>query len=184
MNNFYELSGLLAFVIAWVGMLLAVFTQGNDKRKSISLHAANSKKTILLLAIFSPISMSLFAVFSIKWMMPNLQLPLIFIPLSIVAYVGYILAAWVPSTGEVKTKIHDLFSYGASLLLVPIMFILVTSTNVATLARYIAFASLAVMLGVLIAMARTRRALPSYLYFQIAYFLAFDISLLASGYIK
>jgi hypothetical protein len=184
MKTFYELSGLLAFVIAWFGMLLAVFSQGNDKRKSISLHAASSKKTILLLAILSPISMSLFIVFSVRLMAPALHLPLVFIVMSILADLGYIFAAWIPSTGGVKTKLHDTFSYGASLLLIPITFILVISPNAATLAKVISSTSLMAMLGILATMFRNKRALPHYLYYQIAYFLAFDISLLVTGYIN
>lgn len=184
MNRFYEISGLLAFVVAWFGMLLAVFTQGIDKGKSISLHAASSKKTIVLLAVLSPISMFLFATFSIKWMVPNLQLPLVFTALSIVAYTGYILAAWVPSTGGLKTKLHDLFSYSASLLLLPITLTLVNSPNITATARWFSLASITVMLFVFVVMVRRKETLAGYLYFQIAYFLAFDLSLLAAGYIR
>ena len=58
----YELSGIVAFVLAWSGMLAAVYIQGKDKTKSISLHAAGSRNTFLLLAMLSPIAMLLFAV--------------------------------------------------------------------------------------------------------------------------
>jgi hypothetical protein len=184
MNSFYELSGLLAFVIAWFGMLLAVFSQGADKKKSISLHTASSKKTILLLAILSPISMSLFIIFAVKWMAPALHLPLIFIVLSVLADLGYIVAAWIPSTGGMRTKLHDLFSYGASLFLIPITFILVISPSVVTLAKFINIISFTTLLWVLAIMFRHKRDLSNYLYFQIAYFLAFDAGLLAAGYIK
>lgn len=179
----YELSGILAFLIAWFGMLLTVLSRGKDKTKSISLHAASSKKTFILLAILSPISMSLFTIFAAKWMTPELSLPPLFIALSVIANTGYILASWIPATKGPKLRLHDFFAYGASLLLVPIAFILATSPNVAAIPRIINVFSLLIMASILDAMLWHKPAKFNYLYFQIAYFLSSGIGLLAAGYI-
>lgn len=182
-TDFYKLSGLLAFLIAWAGMLLTVFTQGRDKSKSISLHAASDKKTIVLLGVLSPISMTLFMVFAVKYITPLLQLSGSFVVLNILAYLGYILAAWAPATGGTKTKLHNFFSYGASLLLIPISVILVTSPQVSTTSRIIS-AMFLITAGAFGYLFWRKPDRSDYLYFQISYFLLFDISLLVAGYIR
>jgi hypothetical protein len=141
--NFYKLSGLLAFLIAWSSMLLAVLSQGSSKGKSISTHIASNKKTILLLGALIPIAMVLLIIFVIKYVAPLLGLSTMFIALNVVAYLGYILAAWVPATGGNRTKLHNIFSYGASVLLVPITMILVASPLVATIPKIISSVFLA-----------------------------------------
>lgn len=182
-TDLYKLSGLLAFLIAWFGMLITVFTQGKDKSKSISLHAASSKKTIVLLGVLSPLSMFLFMLFAIAYVTPLLSLSTAFVVLNILAYLGYILAAWVPATGGNKTKLHNLFSYGASLLLIPIAIMLLMSPSTAAMPKLIigVFLVAAGFFGYLF-WSRPERA--NFLYFQIAYFLLFDISLLAAAYIR
>lgn len=182
--DFYKLSGLLAFMIAWAGMLTAIFTQGKDKTKSISLHAASSKKTIMLLAVLSPISMTLFMIFAAKYVAPLLGLSTMFIILNILADAGYILGAWIPATGGVKTRLHNFFSYGASLLLIPVTIMLATAPYASLVSRLISYIALLIMVVILVIMSRNKRVLPNYLYYQIAYFLAFDISLLAAAYIR
>lgn len=183
-NNFYKLSGLLAFLIAWAGMLTAIFTQGINKQKSISLHTANSRKTIILLAILSPLSMLLFMIFTIRWMAPVFDLPLLFIALSMISFAGYILAAWFPAVGGMSGKLHDIFAYGASLLLIPISFILATSPNISLPGRFMNVIACVIMIGSFGILLWYKPARKSYLYYQITYFLIFDLSLLAAGYIR
>jgi hypothetical protein len=183
-TEFYKLSGIFAFVIMWTVMLLAIFSQGKDKSKSISMHIADSKKTIAMLAVFAPIAMTLLMIFAVKWVAPLLGLSTTFIVLNVLADACFILAAWVPSTKGRKAKLHDLFSYGASLLLIPITLLLAMSPNASTVSRAISSVTLVAMLGILGTMLRHKRILSSYLHYQILYFLAFDISLLAAGYIR
>lgn len=182
-DDLYKWSGLLGFIIAWFGMSVVVFTQGRYKHKSISLHAASSRKTILLLAILSPISMTLFMVFVAFWLAPSLQLSPVFITLNLVAFIGYIIAAWFPAVGGRKEKLHDIFALGASLLLIPISFIVATSSNVLFVTRLINAIAGTLMIGIFCILLWHKPARNSYLYYQIAYFLAFDLSLLATGFI-
>ncbi len=165
-------------------MLVTIFSQGNDKTKSISLHAAASKKTFILLAVLSPISMTLFIVFIIKWMAPTFNLSPVFVILSVVADVGYILAAWVPALEGRRGRLHDILAYGASLLLIPTAFILANSPNIATGSRLVNAVSVLTMLVILCVMVWHKPAKTKYLYYQIAYFLAFDISLLTAAYLS
>ncbi len=183
-NDFYKLSGLLAFIIAWVGMLIAILTQGKNKQKSISLHTANSKSTIILLGVLSPLSMFLFMIFTTFWMAPTFDLSLSIIVLSIISFAGYILAAWFPAVGGVSGKLHDIFAYGASLLLIPISFILVLSPNISLFGRLMNAIACIIMIGSFGILLWYKPARKSYLYYQITYFLVFDLSLLAAGYIR
>lgn len=183
-DELYKLSGLLGFIIAWFGMLVAVFSQGKHKHKSISLHAANNRRTILLLAILSPISMSLFMVFVAFWLSPNFKLSPMFITLNIIAFAGYILAAWFPAVGGRKEKLHDIFALGASLLLIPISFMLATSSSIPSISRVVNAIAVILMVGIFCILLWHKPARKNYLYYQVVYFLAFDLSLLATGFIQ
>lgn len=181
-NEFYKLSGIIAFIVAWTGMLTVIFTQGYNKQKSISLHTATSKSTILLLGVLSPISMILFMVFTTYWLTPTFNLPLLFIVLSILSFTGYILAAWFPAVGGISGKLHDIFAYGASILLFPIAYILAASPSIASFARVMNMLACLVMVGSFALLLWHKPARKNYLYYQVVYFLIFDISLLAAGY--
>lgn len=165
-------------------MLTAVFVAGKNKQKSISLHTASNKKIILLLAILSPISMSLFMIFAIYWVAPNVSLPTLFAVLSVLSFTGYILAAWFPAVNGLSGKLHDIFAYGASILLIPTSLILATSSGISMFARVMNTAACIIMLGSFAILLWHKPARKSYLYYQITYFLIFDLSLLAAGYIR
>jgi hypothetical protein len=182
-EQLYKFSGLLGFTIVWSGMLYVVHKQGRDKTKSISLHAAATRDTFLLLAVLSPLSMGLFIIFCLKWLAPSFELSLSFVILTTLANLGYIFAAWVPAGRGIKGKLHDLFAYGASLLLIPITFTLATSANIATLSKAINALACLVMVSIFAVMSMSRAARSTHLYFQIAYFMVFDFSLLATGYL-
>lgn len=182
--EFYKLAGLLAFVISWFGMLLVVYSQGNKKSWSISMHAAASKKTIRLLAYLSPISMGLYMIFVVKWVAPTFNLPLAFIVLNVLADTGYILAAWIPYTEGIRAKIHNILAYGASLLAMPIPYILAISPHIATIPRLINAVAFLMMFGILGFLYWYKPAWNHYLHYQIIYFLAFNVSLLAAGYLS
>lgn len=183
-QELYKYFGLYAFVIAWAGMLTVIINQGRDKARSISLHAASSRKTFLLLAVLSPLSMTLFMMFVVKWMAPKFDLPASFVILNVLAFTGYLLAAWFPAVQGIKGKIHDLFAYGASALLIPIALILATSQTIAIAPRIINGFSFLIMLGILVYLLSNKPARTHYLYFQIIYFLSFDIGLLTAGYLS
>lgn len=182
--SFYEISGIVAFILSWFGMLLSVYTQGRDKTKSISLHAAASKSTFLLLAVLSPITMGLYGVFTIRWITPMYNMPIIFVIASTAAYVGYILAAWVPATRGVKRKLHDIFSYGSSIVLIPVVYIMASTVKIGITPKIINVGALVIMVSVCCALKWYKPAKRNYLYYQIAYFLSFNIALLSVGFIK
>ena len=93
------------------------------------------------------------------------------------------MAAWVPDTKGIQHKVHEYFAYGAFLLFIPATTILIISSQISFIARFVAAVTLAYMIVTVLLFSLEEKIKQYHLYYQVVYMLLFHISILLATYI-
>jgi len=176
--------GAMAITIMWAAMAILVTKWPRQAGISISRHAAQNRKTYLMMAAVETFTLSIFFVFTVWWFVPTFLMPLGYTFCVAIASAGLILAALVPDTSKLKHKIHQIAAYTASAFFVPALVYIAVNTNVANLPRTYCVAVLVYMIGASLTLFFRPAARGYYLAYQAAYIISFHVAILLTTYIR
>jgi hypothetical protein len=177
----YKYLGLVAVIQLWVCLLLMIRVWKGNSSMTYSEHAAKTKTASLYYFVVFSIHLVLFYVFALKWFVPNFSLPSTYMMVLTIALTGQFIAVLVPTTGGVKTKIHDIAAYTMHMLLVPLNIFIVLSPSFSQTARYFTAIMLIYMIFVWYIMA-TDKLKNKRLILQTFYGLSFHLSILVATF--
>lgn len=176
--------GLIAITITWIAIFILIFTQKLGSGFSISKHAITNRRTYVGMALIETVMLSLFTTFIVTWFVPTLQLGRFFMILMIVAALGLVAAAWIPDSGDKKHLVHEFCAYGAFLLFIPMMTLLVDSSTITTGTRVVAALTLMYMVVTVLLFSISRRVKEYHLPFQVAYMGLLHVVILMATYLR
>ena len=155
-----------------------------DRARSISLHVANEPRTIRLFAVVSTLAAIPFVAYLWFWLIPALQLPLIFTVLVLAAAACQVIAAWVPHVEtDRRGDIHQFFAYTMALLMPVVLSFLLFAHTITLAPKVIIGLMIAWMIISLLRYHFVPAAKLQYLAYQSAYIASFCIGLLAATYV-
>ncbi len=169
--------------IFWLATLIMLWRLKGSKEKSISNHAASSKRVAIPFAIVAVIASTLLGLFFFKWFTPNFEFSTIFGVLAVAIVALYAIAGIVPQTKGVSQKVHFTAAVSASLLLLPAMTAIILNEQINNGARTFTFAALLLMFVLGFTMLRKRQTVSRVLFYEALYFLCFDISVMVITYL-
>jgi len=180
----YKSFGWLSIVVIWTGLLYMIKKWPGNKTMSFSAHAASTRTGIVYYWLVFTAHLVLFYLFVSKWFVPTLQLPHVFTIITLVAVLGEFIALCIPTTGGLKTKLHDLSSYVMLILLVPLSLLIFLSPHVSLIARTAALLSVCYMVIVWYLFAVAKTAKKHFLLYQTSYAMSFQLAVLLAVYVK
>lgn len=178
----YKSFGWISFVVIWAGLFYMIKKWPGDKSMSFSAHAAATKEGIIYYWFVFSLHLGLFYLFVSRWFVPTLQLPRAFTAITLIAVVAQFTALCIPTTGGLKTILHDLSSYIMFVLLVPLGILMVLSPHVAVFARIVALLATCYMVLSWYLFAFTKTAKKHFFIFQASYAMSFQFAVLLATY--
>ena len=126
--------------LTWAAISLLFVTYGIRIDKTISKHAAATKRAYIFMALIQTVILPTYALFIWKWYAVHLGLPSIFITLNIMSAALLLIAAWVPDTHSNKgmATVHGWCAYPAYVLFLP-MFIIGAANTITDVDFYLSF---------------------------------------------
>jgi len=179
----YKIFGPLSAVAIWAAMLFIIKKWPGHRGMTVSAHAAAYKEAYLLLAIVCPISYPFFALFMFGWFIPVLQLPLAFSWLAGLILILDFIIAWVPQHPGWKGIVHKLGAYAMASTFLPFAIMLARAPAVSGTARAVIWTCILLMALFWVIFVASKRSKGYFLYFQLTYFLLFDITFLAAAFL-
>lgn len=174
-----KLLGPIGLMVGWFAIILLLVVWGADKSRSISYHSARHRKAFLTYGSLISLSLLLLFVFGMGWLRPHYGLPLVFGVFYIITVGCFSIATWIPVTGK-RGKLHDRLAGIATLSMVPILATVSLSQQISTSARIVAALGV-IVLGLLFVAFKATKGY--HLVIQVAYFLVFDITLVAVAFL-
>lgn len=176
--------GVLSIATLWLAIIFMVAKWNNDKTLSISKHSAANRSAYIFMLVVQSFVFPGYILFAVKWLTPTFDLPQFFAQITILAFSLFFIAAWAPDTTGWKNKLHANAAYGAALLLVPSLTMLYLSPNVLGFAKSFVLFTLVYQLVVFTLFVANNKSSRNHLYFQAAYFLLYDLSVLVVTYMR
>lgn len=175
--------GALAIFILICGLLFLVLKWPQSKHVTFSGHAAAYKHTIIYYNLLFTIFLPLLIIFFATWFVPKLHLSFYFLVFIIASSILQYVVTIIPETGGWKTKYHRFLAFFSAILLLPPIAIIAFANSVSMTGRITAFFGLIVMIGIICTIAIRRGKQEYLLLFQIGYFTAFFVTILAATYL-
>lgn len=139
-----KLLGIVSVFLLFGTVLIILRQYGVQHAKTISQHVAVYRHTFLTFAIISSIATILFYVFMKEWFIPRLQPPPLFEYLLLLGLACQLIAAWVPDTEKLSSKIHRMFAYAMAFIM-PLLLVFILFSQASPFARVIAAFAAAMM---------------------------------------
>ena len=176
--NLYELLGIVSILWLWSSFFILTRLWPGNISMTFSEHAAQTKGSIVYYFLTFSVFLISFYVFIIKWLMPTYHLPKLFTLLITLALLGEFLALIVPTTGGVKTRVHDGASFLMLGLLVPLSGLIVTSSHFPMFIRVYAGLVVLIMITICLLFISDKRTLRYKLITQTIYGGSFHLLIL------
>jgi hypothetical protein len=178
----FKVFGLISIVLTWVSIGYILLTVKSDLSKSISHHAALKRKNYLIFCSLMLISLVAMLLFMFKWFIPTFHLPLFFSGVVMLAILSEIIATVVPLTTGWRFTVHQITSYGTSLLFPILLITILFSSGISKTALYITFVCTLLLFGMWLLFFFVKKTHAHYLIFQSLYIVAFHTTLIATTY--
>lgn len=177
----YKNLAAVALAIFWVTTLIMIYRVQAGSTKTISSHAATSKKAAILFGLITASTMAMLILFSVRWFVPTFQFAWFYGVLLVAIWFLFGLAGVFPDTKNLAHRIHSFSATGASILLLPAIFLMALNTHIDSVVRGFVLVATVIMLviGYLLAIKRQRHRV---LIYEALYFLTFDIAMLVVTY--
>jgi hypothetical protein len=178
-----EYLGLTVVFLSWIagGYLLSKWRGSNDM--SISQHAATSRQASVLFAVVMSGGGLLFYYWTLKWLVPRLDLGLWFSFLITLAFIGQFVAGLVADVVGHRRRIHRIAAYAMAYLFLPLSVLLINASNISGPARIIGILCLIYMIGSLLLINLVPATRKHYLIYQASYIVAFQLQILSAAYL-
>lgn len=181
-EDYFRLFGLLSVVLTWLSIGYILTTIERDLSKAISYHAAMQRKNYRIFSVLMSTSLVVMGVFMFMWFIPTLHLSVLFSSMIVLALLLEFVATLVPLSNGWRSTVHQIMSYGTSLLLPILLLMLVLSGMLSGTAFCIAFGSFMLMLFIWFLFIFIKKTHGCYLIYQSIYILAFHTALIAVAY--
>lgn len=165
--------GLTYTVIQWPGGLHMTFSQ----------HAARSRWSVVYYAFLFLITLPMLAWFVSAWLVPQKQLPEMFVWFTYVAVLFQIVCTWFPELGGWRTTTHRILTGISGFALLPLVIMLATTAGLSIFVRFSAWVALAVMTSLLVTALSNQKGYKWALLLQVAYYAMFFAVLLLAVYL-
>lgn len=176
---------LTLIVVGFLMGLVAIFKfVPKDHTKSISHHAASSRRTYWILALSLVLAGVPTYYLLWKWFMPTLELPAWFAGVLAVGFVCLMVTAFVPDKPGAKHRMHWLGAYGVGLTMIAIMASVLVAGQVSAPARLLAAQFVATGIVFLVLAFTSAWCRKRYLYFQSFIIINWVLVLLLIAYLQ
>lgn len=175
--------GIISIVLMWTAIGVLLKRHAPTKHKAVSSHAAQKKTYALWFAVVEAPLTILFGVFMFGWFIPAYDLGFWFSVFTGFVVGGLFGASVVPQATGWRYATHQVFAFtlAIGMLLTNAYFLLDTDT--ASFGRLLALVGLVYMSAVwALGFSKSRVLSEHFLYFQLAYFISYDIPLLTITY--
>jgi hypothetical protein len=179
----YKLFGTISVAITGLAIAFMVYTWKGDKGITISQNAAANRSSYLMMLIVQSITLPMLFLFWSKWLVPSLELPLLFTIFAGLTCLGLLLAAWIPDIKGWKSIAHRLFAYGAAALVPLMLIMLYYSPHISSFAKYLVLLVFIYDVMTIVMFTILKKGKSKKLYFQASYIFFFALTTLAAAYI-
>lgn len=173
---------LLALAILIPGLVFVAVRWPHGIYKTFSQHVAPKKSSIYFYCTLFIIVLPILYIFFAEYLIPLLGLPsntFILIALSCIAQLGCTL---VPETGGLKTKLHLILAGASALLLLAVLLLIATNSNVTDFDKVIVITSTFLMSATVVAVVFWKKTRLPALLLQTSYFTLFFIAIITVTY--
>lgn len=178
----YKVVGLISITMLWLGFVVVLKMWPGDKSMSISEHVARHRKAQILLAVNTIVSLALFFLFAVRWLMPKIGLSDLFLVALIVTLLSQIIAVLIPEVGDKQGRVHRQFAHLGAIMWFVLLTLIALSPSLPLYVTRIAYLFMLIMI-MIGALFKIRTKTYEYqLMYQMAYYLTFDIALLFVTY--
>lgn len=150
---------------------------------SISQHAVSNSSALKLFATVLIAGGAAFYLWLVTWFATKLNLSYLFVVLITITLVTQVIAAIIPDTKGMKSKIHRTAAYGGAFLYLPISILMLTAAKISTAAQIVGLVCFVYMVVAGFLYFFVKKARNHYLIFQALYIMAFQTIILAAAYI-
>lgn len=179
----YKAFGAVGFAIGWLAIALLIITQEFKKDDEVSRHSSYSQNIFVVTALLESTALTLFALFTVKWMAPTFDLSALFSIFCTAIAISMLIAAWFPATGP-QAKLHDFMTGLATVLCIPVIALVVFAPGIGSVATFVNSVVLVGLIGSMVLFIKSKTVRAHRLYFQSFYIFIFDIALLSAAYLR
>ncbi len=167
------ITGLSYTVVKWPGGLHMTFSQ----------HVIATRWSKIYYASLFLVTLPLFVWFIGSWLIPQKQLPGTFLWFTCVAALFQLACTWFPETGGWRTTVHRVLTGVSGVAMLPLMFILATTSSISISVRFSAWAALGLMIILLVIAVSNQKGYKWALLLQVGYYATFFAVLLLATYL-
>ena len=179
----YKLLGPIYCAIIWAAVFFVLKKWPGDRTMTISKHVAAYREAYLFFAIVRTLSFPMFFLFLFRWFLPELEMPTVAYVLMALAISGDLISAWIPETTGWKGRVHKWSAYGMAATVLPFTIIIALSPHISTFAHAFSYVAILFMVLFWVLFVTHKKSKEYYLYFQLAYFVLFDIAFLSAAFL-
>ncbi len=174
---------LLIVLLLIAGLTFTVTRWKGGLHMTFSRHAATNRGSKIFYALLFLVTTPMLLLFFMAWFVPTKHLPTTFLWFATIASIFQILCTWIPEVGGRKTVVHRILAGVSAVALLPLVYIIAIASQISTLAHYISWSGLLLMLLILGIALANQKAHRFALLLQIAYFAIFFIVILTTTYL-
>ena len=176
--------GLFLVLISWTAGAYMLRKWRGLRSMSISQHAASNSSALRLFASVLIIGGLASYIWLVKWFVPELDLSVLFVALLTITLFAQIIAALIPDTRGLKSRMHRAAAYSGAFLYLPLSYLILAAPKISSQAKIIGLVCFAYMIIACLAYFFVKKARSHYLTFQALYIVAFQVIILAAAYIN
>lgn len=182
----FKILGIISITIIWLTIIYTLNNLVVNKNGTISQHAASNRRILKIYSAGAILSVALFSIFMYGWLIPHFRLNTPFFIVTTTGIVAEFLTLFIPESGDLKTKIHHVVSYGTAIMLPFITLLIAINSNVYLYSRVVNLASTVSMLILIpvVYINRKSHLQKNVLYHQCIYYALFHIGVLSAAYIR
>ena len=180
----YKSFALISICLIVLSTCLMLTKLGPNVSKSLSRHAASHKKAYAFFGLSLIISIILFLLFTFKWLIPTLQLPILFNVVVWLVAAGFIYGAVVPDTKGWMHHTHEWAAWTSAWLMMVLVAIIGLSSKLTTFNKVLSFGLLIVMFGLWLLTVIMKKSRDKFLINQTAYLICFQLVILQVTYLR
>ena len=174
---------LLIILLLITGLMFTVTKWKGGLHMTFSRHAATSRWSTIFYALLFLITLPMLMLFFVDWFVPTKNLLSTFLLFAAIACIFQILCTWNPEEGGGKTIVHRILAGISGIALLPLVFIIATSSQLSMTIRSISWSGLLLMILLLGIALANQKGYRFSLLLQIGYYAIFFIIILATTYL-
>lgn len=174
--------GLLSILLLVAGLIFTVIRWPGGLHMTFSQHVAIRRESKIFYSMLFIVTLPIFTIFITQWFIPMTDLPDSFLWITLIAVSFQILCTWFPEEGGRKTTIHRILTGISGIALLPLMFILATTSNLPGFVRGSVWVALLLMLSLLATALGHQKGFQYALLLQIGYYSVFFGIILLTTY--